>query len=73
MNKITLTDKEAYLAMFYFLESLQSRTNSDDLASYLGDIRLSSYDGKPMDPALWDDWEEAIQQVLDNPPAISVV
>lgn len=64
MNENTLTEKEAYLAMFYFLEGLQLRTNSDDLASYLGDIQLNSYDGKPMDPALWHDWLKAIEKVI---------
>jgi hypothetical protein len=40
------------------------RTNSDDLASYLGDIQLNSDDGKPMDIALWNDWLRAIEKVI---------
>jgi len=66
MDNIILTDREAYLAMFYFLEGLYSRTNSDDLASYLGDMDFNKSDGKPMDPAMWEDWMRAIQKVKQS-------
>ena len=64
MEKILLTEKQAYLAMFRFLDGLQKRTNSDDLACILGSMDINAFDSKPMDPALWNDWIDAIKQII---------
>ena len=64
MSDILLNDKQAYLAMYYFLAELQLRTHSDDLASFLGDLQINGFDNKPMDPAMWEDWLEAVQKVM---------
>lgn len=58
---MNLTEKEAYLAMFYYLEHLYDMTKSDDLAGFLGGMSLLD-DGSPADPAAWDDWLQAAQK-----------
>ena len=45
--------------MFYYLERLYDETNSDELGGLLGSMILLE-DGRPSDPAVWSDWEEAI-------------
>jgi len=64
MEKILLTEQQAYLAMLGFLDGLQKRTNSDDLAVILGSMDINLFDSKPMDPALWNDWLNAIKQII---------
>lgn len=61
MNE-TLTVEQGYLAMYYFLDALQKRTNSDDLAEFLGSMQLSQNDNMPIDSAVWGDWKEAIEK-----------
>ena len=63
MDDVILTQKQAYVAMYYFLHDLQLRTHSDDLASFLGDIQINKSDGEPMDPAMWQDWLQAVKKV----------
>jgi hypothetical protein len=58
----TLTEEQAYLAMYYFLDTLQKRTHSDELSEFLGSIRLNQDDNKPMDSAMWEDWKDAIRK-----------
>ena len=57
-----LTKKEAYLAMFSFLEKQYALTKSDDLGALLGGMAFLQ-DGGTVDPAAWDDWENAIREV----------
>jgi hypothetical protein len=64
--KVMLSEKQAYMAMVCFLERLQERTKSDDLAGYLGDLQINGYDGMPMDSAMWSDWEEAVNMIICN-------
>ena len=66
MEELLISKMQAYLAMISFLEELQIRTNSDDLAVYLGGMDINSFDNKPMDPAMWNDWERAISKVLSQ-------
>ncbi|MEM7430999.1 MAG: hypothetical protein AAF351_03565 [Pseudomonadota bacterium] len=61
----TLSIDEAYLAMFAFIEKRYRLTASDDLASFLGDMSLL-FDGGTADPALQDDWKEAVELVRDG-------
>jgi hypothetical protein len=63
-NKI-LSSEEAYEAMFNYLENLYFLTNSDDLGGFLGSMTLLP-DGKPIDPAIWNDWRAAVQKVIDG-------
>ena len=64
MTKI-LSKKEAYLAMFSFLEDYYQRTQSDEIGSMLSGMCLMK-DGKPMDAAYWEEWEQAIQKSIND-------
>ena len=57
-----LTKKEAYLAIFSFLEEQYALTKSDDIGASLGGMSFLQ-DGDTADPAAWDDWESAIRKV----------
>jgi len=61
----TLTPKDAYLAMFSFLEEYYMRTKSDGVGSLLSGMCLLS-DGMPMDQAYWSEWECAVQKALEK-------
>ena len=56
----TLTEEEAYLAMFAFLESRWNITNSPDIGNCLSDMSLLA-DGTSADPAVKDDWLKAVE------------
>lgn len=56
----TLTVKEAYLAMYAFLNELWKRTGSDDLAGFLGGMSFLE-SGHTADAAAWDDWLDAVK------------
>ena len=60
-----LTSREAYTAMFAFLEEIYQRTSSDDLAVLLGSMSLLQ-DGQSADPALWEDWERVVQSLREK-------
>jgi hypothetical protein len=53
---------EAYAAMMRFLEKYYELTNADDIGALLGSMELHP-DGKPTDPAIWDEWLAAIEAV----------
>lgn len=55
-----LSAREAYAAMFVFLEHRYRLTNSDDLGALLGSMALLP-DGDTADPALWNDWLNAVK------------
>jgi hypothetical protein len=55
----TLTVEQAYRAMLAFLEREVDLTESSDLADLLAGYRLGE-DGRTRDPALWDEWMEAV-------------
>ncbi|MBO0930511.1 hypothetical protein [Fibrella aquatilis] len=58
-----LTIKEGYMAMIAYLENLNSLVESDELPSFLGSMALMK-DGSTMDPAAWEDWIDAVNQVI---------
>ena len=60
-----LTKREAYAAMFAFLEEIYHRTESADLGALLGGMSLLK-DGETADPAVWTDWEAAIRKVKER-------
>jgi hypothetical protein len=62
-EKITI--KQAYASMYYFLENLYHLTKSDDLGGFLGGMSLLE-DRKPADPAVWDDWLDAVKKACNN-------
>jgi hypothetical protein len=55
----TLTVEQAYRAMLAFLEREVHLTESSDLADLLAGYRLDA-DGRTSDPALWDEWLDAV-------------
>jgi hypothetical protein len=58
-----LTTKQAYLAMYSFLEAHYQRSKSDDVGSLLGTMSLLP-DGTPADPAVEGDWNTAVALAL---------
>lgn len=66
MSEKKLDIQEAYNAMFEFLANYYERTHSDDVGALLGSMSLLG-DGKPADPAVWQDWLASIEVVsVDN-------
>ena len=60
-----LTSKQAYLAMFAFLEAHYQRSKADDVGALLGSMSLLA-DGTPADPAIEGDWSVAVQSALSG-------
>ena len=60
-----LSLREAYAAMYVYLEHLYGRSSSSDLAGFLGSMALLD-DGQPADPAVWPDWTRAVDEVLSG-------
>jgi hypothetical protein len=58
----TLTVEQAYRAMLAFLEREVELTECSDLADLLAGYRLDD-DGRTSDPALWDEWMDAVARV----------
>jgi hypothetical protein len=58
----TLTEEEAFDAMYLFLEKYYARTKSDDIGSLLGDLMHGIY-GATADPAAWYIWQECLEKV----------
>ncbi len=58
---INLTEKEAYAAMFTFLEQLYNWTKSDDIGGLLGDMSILP-NGDTADPAIWHEWLECLSK-----------
>ena len=62
----TLTVEQAYRAMLAFLEREVELTECSDLADLLAGYRLGA-DGRTRDPALWDEWLEAVGRARQLP------
>lgn len=62
---MNLSKEEAYRAMILFLEEFYKRTGSDDVGGLLGSMMILD-DGKPADPALWNDWNSVIKKIKDE-------
>jgi ribulose 1,5-bisphosphate carboxylase large subunit-like protein len=58
----SLTTREAYTAMYFFLENLYRMTGSDELAGFLGGLAMLE-DGTTADAAAWRDWLDAVAKV----------
>lgn len=61
----TLTEQQAYLAMFFFLEQHWRRCSSDDIGALLGSLSLLP-NGTPADPAFAGDWDAAVNSALSG-------
>ena len=58
-----MTEKQAYAAMFHFLEENWKRNRSLEVGAMLGLMSLLQ-DGSPADPAVWPDWHRAVEYAL---------
>jgi hypothetical protein len=59
MHNHPMTDREAYLAMFAFLQHHYELSHGHEIGALLGSLALLP-DGKPADPAIAEDWAEAV-------------
>ncbi len=62
---MNLNEKQAFIAMRYFLDDYYDRMPSDGLGGLLSDI-LPVDDNMPADPAAWEDWKAAIKRVMEE-------
>ena len=69
--QMTLNEKEAFSAMVYYLEAYYNRTKSDEIGGVLGDLNLL-VDGKPAEPAAWNDWHVALSKTIQRPLSYKV-
>jgi len=58
-----LTIREAYTAMYKFLEHEYEMTGSNDIGGMLGSMSLLD-DGGTADPAAWEDWIKSVEKVI---------
>lgn len=68
---MTMTDKQAYAAMFRFLEEMYQRTGSDELGALLGSMAVLA-NGSTADPAMFRDWQRAVQYSVSGAEAASL-
>ena len=61
----SMTDKQAYAAMYYFLEDFWKRTKSEGVGNLLSFMSLLP-DGSPADPAVTNDWRRAVDYALEG-------
>ena len=59
-----LTQEQAYLAMYAFLAK-QFSLGCDELGDILGSMSVLP-DGRPANPALFTDWQEAISAAISG-------
>ncbi|MBD2310801.1 hypothetical protein H6G20_03785 [Desertifilum sp. FACHB-1129] len=62
---INLTEKEAYAAMYAYLDAVYERTKLNDLGGLLGDMSTLE-DGTTADPAVWHEWLRCVNQVKQS-------
>lgn len=65
MKHQQLTEHEAYLAMYAFLEHQWKLRGSEDLAALLGDLSLLP-DGSSADQAMKEDWASAVSDAISG-------
>lgn len=59
---MNLNEYQAMQAMIIFLDQYYEQIKSDDIAILLGSLTILD-DGKPADPAMWDEWLAAIKKI----------
>jgi len=61
-----LSTEQAFQAMAQFLEQYYDRVGKKaELAVVLSDMQIMP-DGRPADPAAWEDWLDAVRAVLEG-------
>ena len=66
MDEVKLDIKEAYKAMYEFLNIQYNLTNTIEVRDLLSYMSLLD-DGTPADAAMWEDWIKAIENSKENP------
>ena len=61
----TMTVAQAYRAMLVFLEREVELTESGDLADLVSEYKIGD-DGQARDPAIWEEWMEAVGKVVEK-------
>jgi hypothetical protein len=66
MTERTLTEREAFVATWYFIEQFNEREKSDALAMWIDWVRVGDWDDPLMtnDPAQWHDWVKCVERVV---------
>ena len=66
MSNQILSTEQAFQAMAQFLEQYYDRVGKKaELAVVLSDMQIMP-DGRPADPAAWEDWLDAVRAVLER-------
>ena len=60
-----LTIREAYQAMYTFLEQYYQLTHADEIGAMLGGMSTLQ-DGGTADPAFWEDWLLAVERATNG-------
>ena len=60
-----ISTRQAYLAMYSFLDELYTKYEFDQLGGLLGGMSLLS-DGSAADQAIWFDWLRAVERAKGN-------
>jgi hypothetical protein len=69
----TITEKEGYEAMLYFLNSWYELSGSNDLTDILSGGEYIAKD-IPADSAFWEFWLDAIEKVRkEGPPPLKIL
>ena len=66
-----LTAKEAFAAMYFFLDELYQKYGFDQLGGLLGGMSLLD-DGITADPALWNDWLRMVAKAKEGNPDLGL-
>ncbi len=66
-KKTSVTILEAYNAMIKTIEEYNKFLQSDDINALLSGMSLTTFtDGGSADPAVWDDWENNIKEIINQ-------
>jgi ribosomal protein L1 len=58
---MSITEQQAFEAMYAFLNEFYERTKSQEVGALLGSMSLLP-DGKTADPTVWSDWQRCVRQ-----------
>jgi hypothetical protein len=62
----TLSAEQGFRVIFLFLEQYYNRVGSKgNLSAVLSDLQMMP-DGRPADPAAWEDWLKAVRTVFED-------
>ena len=65
-TRYQLSEREGFEAMVLFVNRYAHAADGNDIVGLMSETYIES-DGRPTDPALWDDWLDCVRQVKANP------